>query len=84
MKAFMRFFEKYGLLKLFASLGLLALITWLYDKTEWEFLKYVIWVPGGYLILAFIMFLVAGIVGSINEHKGIKNGSFDKRGRMLK
>ena len=69
MKAFLKFFEKNGLLKLIGSFILLALITWLFSVTEWKFLKYLVWVPSGYIILTFILFFGAAIINSFKDLK---------------
>ena len=69
MKTFLRFFEKNGLLKLISSFLLLALITWLFNKTEWEILKYLIWVPASYIGVAVILFFGAGIINTFKDFK---------------
>ena len=62
-------FEKNGLLKIICSVVLLVLITWLFNATDWKFLKYVIWIPAGYLIITFLLFLAAGIINTINDYR---------------
>ena len=69
MKAFLRFFEKNGLLKIISSFLLLALITWLFNVTGWEILKYLIWIPASYIIVAFILFFGAAIINSFKDLK---------------
>lgn len=69
MKAFLRFFEKNGLLKILASFVLLIFIAILFDRTEWNVLKYLVWIPVGYLIIAFILFFGAAIINTFKDIK---------------
>lgn len=70
---FLRFFEKNGLLKLVGSFLLLALIVWLFNVTEWNIFKYLVWIPSAYIIVAFLLFFAAGIIGAINDYKKKKD-----------
>ena len=63
------FFQKNGIIKILGSLVLLALITFLYDKFQWEFLKYIIWIPGAYLIIAFLLLFGFAIVNTTKDFK---------------
>ena len=69
MNKFLNFFETNGLLKILASIVLLALITILFNNTEWEVLRYVIWIPASYLITAFILFFGAAIINTFKDFK---------------
>ena len=69
LKFLANFFQKNGFLKILGSFVLLALVAFLYDKFEWGFLKYIIWIPGGYIILAFLLFSGAGIINVIKDYK---------------
>jgi hypothetical protein len=65
------FFQKNGILKVLGSLALLALITFLYDKFQWEFLRYAVWIPGAYLIIAFLLlfgFAISNTIKDFNSH----------------
>jgi hypothetical protein len=69
MNKFLNFFETNGLLKILASIALLALITILFNNTEWEVLRYVIWIPASYLIIAFTLFFGAAIINTFKDFK---------------
>ena len=84
MDKFLNFFQKNGLLKLLGAFILLALDVWLFNITDWNIFKYLIWVPGGYIIITWVVFMIAAVVGTINDHKTKKLGLFDKKGNVIK
>ena len=84
MDKFLNFFQKNGLLKLLGAFILLALDVWLFNITDWNIFRYLIWIPGGYIIITWIVFMIAAVVGTINDHKTKKLGLFDKKGNAIK
>lgn len=58
MEKFIKWFQKNGILKILASFGLIFLFCWLFDLTEWNVFKYLIWIPGIYLIVTWITMVI--------------------------
>ena len=58
MEKFIKWFQKNGVLKILASFGLLFLICWLFDITNWNIFRYLIWLPGAYLIVAWVTMVI--------------------------
>ena len=58
MKNFIKFFQKNGIVKILTAFILLFLVTWLFDLTGWNIFKYLIWIPGLYLIVTWMTFVI--------------------------
>jgi hypothetical protein len=75
---FIKWFQKYGILKLLSAFGLLFLCAWLFDLTEWKIFKTLVWVPGIYIIVTWVTFVIDVIVSTRNERINEKSGIFKK------
>lgn len=58
MDKFIKFFQKNGIIKILSAFALMFLICWLFNVTQWNFLKGLLWIPGTYLIVAWITFVI--------------------------
>ena len=76
MEKFIKWFQKNGILKILASFGLLFLICWLFDITNWNIFRYLIWLPGAYLIVAWVTMVIDLSIRIYWERYNKKNNVF--------
>jgi hypothetical protein len=75
---FIKWFQHYGILKLLGAFVSLFLICWLFNLTDWNIFRYLIWIPGAYIIVTWITFVIDVIVRTRNERINAKSDLFDK------
>ena len=81
MEKILKFFQTNPVLKIFISFGVMFLICWLFNLTEWSFLNSLIWIPGAYLILTWcslVVLLVRIIKNERHDKKHDINGKIKK------
>ena len=72
MEKFIEFFQKNAILKILTSFGLLFLICWLFNLTEWTVFKYLIWLPAVYLTITWVTMVIYLI-------RIVRNERYDKK-----
>lgn len=78
MEKFLNYFQKYAILKILLSFVSLFLICWFYDLTSWNIFKYLIWIPGAYLIVTWVSLVISLVIRIRNERINAKSDLFKK------